>query len=320
MSIEYAYDNITTCEILSQSLEMILPETRITSISKNKEFRSYGDGLIDKNFFIGNVHTDNVEKIIINNLESYVISLPKHGVYSVISKSNKNVNTPKETGSIILPCEKVIYDTPTQFVEDFEVFIHKEAIDKILDIKYNMPHIRPDMIVLALKNSKVQALCKFIESTLSILRSFPDSRESNFVKKSIKDISTLMTADIIAECTNAKPTTNNFPDKDIVGRVEELIDSECETLFSIQEIADKLFTNPRNIQIAFKKYRNYSPMQFLKNRKLHKAHDYIIFYSGRCTVKEIALSVGIFDLNRFSKYYAKLFGELPSQTIKKQQI
>jgi len=99
---------------------------------------------------------------------------------------------------------------------------------------------------------------------------------------------------------------------------EEYIDGHCETVFNIQQVADKLFTTPRNIQMAFKKYRSYSPMQFVKSRKLHKAHKNIISSNDpRCTVKEFALGVGIFDLNRFGKYYFEIFGELPSETLKK---
>ena len=96
------------------------------------------------------------------------------------------------------------------------------------------------------------------------------------------------------------------------------MESECENISTVQEIADRVFTSPRNLQKAFKKYREYTPLQFLKERKLQRAY-YMLkdsYHSG--SVKNVAISVGIFDINRFGKYYFDQFGEYPNETLKKK--
>lgn len=133
----------------------------------------------------------------------------------------------------------------------------------------------------------------------------------------IKEIAILMVTDLIGELLNKSPLTNNHPEKNLVIMAEEIMDSRCDVIHTIQEIADGVFTSPRNLQKAFKKHRNYTPMQFLRERKLHKAHKLLSDKNLQSSVKNVALSVGIYDLNRFSKYYAELFDEYPSTTIKK---
>jgi AraC family ethanolamine operon transcriptional activator len=61
-------------------------------------------------------------------------------------------------------------------------------------------------------------------------------------------------------------------------------------------------------------------MQFLRERKLMKARKLLINHnSSSMSVKTAAIGAGIYDLNRFSKNYKEMFGELPSETLKKIQ-
>jgi transcriptional regulator GlxA family with amidase domain len=96
------------------------------------------------------------------------------------------------------------------------------------------------------------------------------------------------------------------------------MESQCENIITIQEISDKVFTSPRNLQKAFKKHRNYTPLQFLKELKLIKANQILKDPYLLSSIKNVAISVGIYDINRFGKYYFDRFGEFPSDTLKKK--
>ena len=318
MEAAYGYNKITSIDTFSESLGILMPEAKIISNPKDDKFESYGEGVNNDNFFIGDVFTNHIDSITIKNLNSYILSLPKIGGCSITSLNKKGFNIPNKNGSLILPTEKIIYDTPTDITEDYEIILPKKLIDKVITEKYNIPQEYPDILILDYKNDKVQALYKFIDSTLSILRNFSGSRDSIFVKKNIEEISTLMLAEIIAEQINATPLLNSNPEKGLLLKAEDIIDTNCSTIFTVQEIADKTFTSVRNLQLLFKKYRDYTPMQFLRARKLHKAHKNILLSNAKCSVKEIAFGVGMFDLSSFSKYYAEIFGELPSETIRKK--
>ena len=105
------------------------------------------------------------------------------------------------------------------------------------------------------------------------------------------------------------------PDIKLLRNVEMLIDANPEIYFSIHEIAEKVNTTPRNLQLIFKKHRNYTPMQFLKERKLHKARLAILNSNGESLIKQIAFNAGFTDMSSFSRDYRNLFGELPSLTV-----
>lgn len=158
----------------------------------------------------------------------------------------------------------------------------------------------------------------YLESTLDMVRGFPDIRQSLFAKMNIRDIAVLMVTDLIGDLLEKSSLLNNQLDKNLVIKAEEIIDGQCLQLHTVHEIADKLNTSARNLQLAFKKHRNYTPMQFLRKCKLKQAQKLILQRrDSNITVKEVALSVGIFDLNRFGKYYAEEFGEFPRETIHK---
>jgi len=317
MFVEYSSDKIQAPHLLAKSIEELLIGTKVSCKPKGRGFESFGEGVVCDNFFMGKVHTNHIKKMTALDINSYILTIPVFGKYDVNALGKKVTSTSKY-GAISMPTEKIIYDSTSEVIADYEVFIHPDELNPVIQKKFNISKIQPELLILNLKSEKVQAISQFIQSSITMLSSFRAAQKSRIFKNNLQEIITFMIADLIGEQIKAKPITNNNPEKNLVRSAEEYIDNECETIFSIQQIADKLYTNPRNIQIAFKKYRNYTPMQFLKTRKLHKAHKNILLNKQiKCTVKEIALSVGIFDLNRFSKYYAEMFGELPSATIKR---
>jgi len=136
MLSKYAIDKIKSAELLSKSLESILTGTNIRVNPKNNKFESYGDGLIDDDFFIGNVFTNYAENIVVDNSNSYILSLPKKGIYSVTSSNKKCINTPNKNGTLVFPANKVTYGSPSENVEDYEIFIHKDTINNIIDTNW----------------------------------------------------------------------------------------------------------------------------------------------------------------------------------------
>jgi AraC-like DNA-binding protein len=318
MEVEYSHGLIDSPDIYNQSIEELLGGTKSDCRPSSKEFESYGEGIACNDFFMGKVNTNHVKEIIVESLNSYVLTIPIKGEFSVKTSDTVSSNLIGKTGTLSFPTEKITYKSSADFITDYEVFLSPDIINPILESKFNIKKIDSKLLTLDVRTDKVKAIIQFIESSMSMLNSFEDAQKSLSFKKNLQEVVSFMVVDLIGEKTKVKRLTNNNPEFSLVRLAEEFIDSSCETIFSIQQIADKLFTTPRNIQLAFKKHRSYSPMQFLKLQKLHKAHDNIIKSNNhRLSIKEVALGVGLFDLNRFSKYYFELFGELPSHTLKR---
>ncbi len=314
---EYLFEKVAELELMADSLGSIIHGASISSLASSDDFISYGDGIADKRFYMGNLVTDHIDNITINNNTSYILSIPKTGAYSVKDTQKEERSISGKSGVLALPGDKIIYDASTEKIDDYTIIINNDDLNIAISKKFSVPEFSTNMFALNLKSEQVQACFQFIGSTLSMLRAFPDARNSELVKRNLQQIATFMVIDIIADNTNAKAIFSLNPEKHLVSRAEEIMEAECERLYSIQEVADRVLTSPRNLQEAFKKYRDYSPMTFLKLRKIHMAHKSILASKGGiCLIKEIALQVGIHDLNRFSQNYFKVFGELPSETIK----
>lgn len=315
----YLTETTTSIDDITKSFEYLITNSTITSRATSDKFKSTGEGIISENFYIGNNLTRYLNDIEVLNSSSCILTIPKSGKYSTKVSNQIYKHSAGKLGGIVLPTDRILYKANTDVVDDLIIIIKMDDLKSILIKKYNITNIDNNYIPLNVKKVKVSSVCDFIESTIKTARYFPHLRDSLLVRSNIKEIATLIIADLIADYLNISPDKNDSLDLALVRRAEEFIENECEKIFTIQEIALQLFTSPRSLQKAFKKYRHYTPIQFLKNRKLYKAHKLLINKNDPMSVKKAALSVGILDLSRFSKYYTEIFGELPSKTIEKSR-
>ena len=317
MNNYYITENTSSTKEFSKSFEFLLPGSRVYARYPKTGFSSSGEGIISKNFFIGNNLTKYLGEIEIQNSSSCILSKPQIGKYKtkVLSENFHELN--EHCGGIILPAERILYKAVTEIVDDLILMVSIEDLKPVLEKNYHLISFDNYYLKLEMKNEKFLSVINFIESTLQTARNFPHLRESLLLKSNIKEIAILMMAELIADSHKITQVSTYSPDLVLVRKAEELIDGESAAVFSIQEIASKLNTNPRSIQIAFRKHRDYTPMQFLRERKLSKARKLLINHnSSSMSVKAAAIGAGIYDLNRFSKNYKEMFGELPSETLK----
>jgi AraC-like DNA-binding protein len=309
---------LTSVEDLNRAFEAIFNDSKFDCQTSHATFKSEAEGILTENFFLGHQKLRDLDVIEVSNFDHFVITLPRVGQFNTRARNRTVVNSSRKTGAIVFPTDKVIYFQPTVDVDDFLIAMNFDIIKDVIERKYGILKAEERIYQLDFNNHKVNALLRYIESTLDMVRGFPDIRESLFLKMNIRDITVLLVTDLIGELLEKSSLLNNHIDKNLVIKAEELINDQCTRLTTVQEIADKLNTSSRNLQMAFKKYRNHTPMQFLRKSKINMAHKFILQNrNSNVTVKETAFSVGIFDLNRFGKYYHEEFGELPSETLKK---
>lgn len=316
----YLTDYTESIEQLALSFEYIITNSNVRAKAKSEGFYSTGHGIGSKNFYIGNNLTVGLISLEIENSDACILSIPQNGQYeATLSKKVTKKFSPK-SGGIILPSKHIFYSAITNAVDDLIMIIDMKKLKPIFEknYSYNSKKIEASFIGLDLKSEKALSVVNFIKSTLETAINFPDLRESLLIKSNVEELSALYLTDLIAEALNITYNIKNTaPDLDLVAKAEELIEENPGKYFTIREIADDTFTTPRNLQLAFKKHRAYSPMRFLKEKKFHLAKKMILNGQARSSIKSIALSAGISDINRFSKHYKDFFGELPSETFQK---
>ena len=316
MENHFITEQTSSSEDFSKSLEYLIPRATVSTREKSGKFRSSGDGFLSEGFYLGQNLTENLEEIEILNSNSCILSIPSEGIYFT-RLSNKPFRTcTPETGSIFLPTDSIIYGSKVNTVNDLIISLNYDQLKPILEKRYEISRIGIEGFGIEKKNKKVEVIYNLIINNLQALRYYPHFRESIHYKSSIKEVAKVLLADLIADSLQAKFKLRNSPDSSIVQQAEELIEAKPEKYFSIQQIADRVCTSPRNLQLVFHKHRGYTPMQFLKERKLNKARALLLNADCDTTIKKTAYDCGFLNLSSFSKSYKMLFGELPSETLK----
>ena len=207
------------------------------------------------------------------------------------------------------------YKTTDIFTLYAKDIMNYDEIESLLLKNYNIKSVDVSSIEMDKSNSKVKLIFNLILNKMRALKCYPHLGESLHFMSSVKEIAKLFLTEIIADSMQVEIKPKVSPDIKFLKNVEMLIDANPEIYFSIHEIAKKVNTTPRNLQLIFRKHRNYTPMQFLKERKLHKARVAILNSNGESLIKQIAFNSGFTNMSSFSRDYKNLFGELPSRTV-----
>jgi len=104
-----------------------------------------------------------------------------------------------------------------------------------------------------------------------------------------------------------------------VRRAEEYIRAHAGEVVKLSQIAEAAGCSVRALQLAFRTFRDTTPMTLLKQARLERAHAELSQCDpGATTVTEIAVKYGFFNVGRFAQDYRRSFGQSPSETLRWQ--
>lgn len=104
----------------------------------------------------------------------------------------------------------------------------------------------------------------------------------------------------------------------LIKRVEEIADMYRQEPLNLQQICDRLETSSSALSYGFKEIFGMSPMAYLKIQRLNGVRRALKNADpDQKTVMQLAYEWGFGSLGHFSRDYQKMFGELPSETLKR---
>lgn len=100
-----------------------------------------------------------------------------------------------------------------------------------------------------------------------------------------------------------------------VRRAINFIEAQFEQDLTLGHVAEASSVSVRALERGFKKFRNQTPMEYLRSVRLEAArHKLLQIHVTGHTVTGIAEACGFRHLGRFARAYSERFGELPSET------
>lgn len=114
-----------------------------------------------------------------------------------------------------------------------------------------------------------------------------------------------------ALCEDSRTVAPRF-----IRRTEQFIEEHAHEPITVSDMAEHVGVSTRSLFTGFRKYRNTSPMLFLKEVRLSRVHEQLLRgQTGRTTVTAIAYQFGFGHLGHFTTDYKRRFGECPSDTL-----
>ncbi len=102
-----------------------------------------------------------------------------------------------------------------------------------------------------------------------------------------------------------------------VRRVVEYLTAYARELPSIPELCSVAQLSERSLEYGFREQFGVTPVRYLNLVRLNGAHRDLYHGHAAMKVADVAMHWGFFELGRFSGVYARLFNELPSQTLRR---
>jgi len=103
----------------------------------------------------------------------------------------------------------------------------------------------------------------------------------------------------------------------IVRRVKQLLEESGNQPVSLAELCRATKVSARTLQYAFRDLYGVSPTRYIRLRRLHEARRTLLRADDEPgAVKKAAFDSGFVELGRFAAEYRRLFGELPSETLR----
>ena len=117
-----------------------------------------------------------------------------------------------------------------------------------------------------------------------------------------------------------QPTVDGRLMSSLVAMIEDAIlkDFSEGVVVTLNDLMSMAGVSERGLRRSFKNYFGMPPRQYLQLRRLHHARRLLRDrHNGENTVTAVAARLGMWDFGRFAIRYRRVFGERPSDTLRR---
>lgn len=105
--------------------------------------------------------------------------------------------------------------------------------------------------------------------------------------------------------------------KRMVDRAREYALTHLDQPFTLLDLCNNIGASRRKLQYCFQEALGLNPLAYLRAVRLNAVRRELLRGSAATSVQDVAARWGFWHLSRFSGEYRQMFGELPSQTLRR---
>lgn len=139
------------------------------------------------------------------------------------------------------------------------------------------------------------------------IKNYNDTDKKLSVHTLITELILYLKNSLQAEPQESEKTTNPTLRKAI-----EYINTNLTEIKNVKDVAQKIFISESYLHFLFNKYLNVNPKQYITQKKMLKAEEYI---QDGIPLKTIYLRIGFEDYSSFFRAFKKYFGRAPSSSL-----
>jgi AraC family ethanolamine operon transcriptional activator len=109
-----------------------------------------------------------------------------------------------------------------------------------------------------------------------------------------------------------------LPREEVIRRSKKLLKKREGERILVADLAAAAEVSERTLRTAFNEYYGVAPVRYLQMRQLHRVRRTLReAHPEAVTVSDVLVAHGEWEFSRFASRYRRLFGELPSETLRR---
>lgn len=206
-----------------------------------------------------------------------------------------------------------------QHLDLLGVAIEEQALEHVLERQGSHFRITDLPKCYRLGNSSVQGELAALFEDLSACDHAHDALLGHdSIRRGIRDAVMLHLLELIAP--DQAPPLNPTARKRMVDRAREYALSHLDEPLSILDLCNHIGASRRKLQYCFQETLGINPVAYLRALRLNAVRRELRTSTQAQCVQAVAARWGFWHLSRFSGDYRTMFGETPSQTLRRTQL
>ncbi len=247
-----------------------------------------------------------------NELDGFLITMPHSGF---IQWRNRNGTHRAERGAVVIADQREIhFANYAAGIHYTTVYISNADMVKQLSLILGyLPRSRVFFEKTISEQWKINSIQKLVETILDF-----SEKSSFFVRKVADSLKESLIGFFLCNFNSNYTLSILGPERSImltphlINRAAEYMEASVDPHLTVCEVAAHTGLSVRSLQVGFKKFKNTTPIVFLREQRLEKARRMFGMKDNSLTPKEIAYACGFTNYQSFCKYYSLKYFVHPS--------